>query len=123
RRFPDGAPGGTTVVFKLAHGTDVDGENLASGSRHEPPSFQVRLTTKLTGRAGRLDEIPRETVLPAPSGAAVGSAASIGLVPSARPSRPRWPRRSTCVLSGNPQQAAGVLVARFQIQGHTPVRR
>jgi hypothetical protein len=29
RRFPDGAPGGTTVVFELARQTDVDGKNLS----------------------------------------------------------------------------------------------
>jgi hypothetical protein len=33
-RFPDRAPGGTTVVFEPARQTDVDGENFSCGSRH-----------------------------------------------------------------------------------------
>src|SRR5262249_694600 len=36
RGFPDGAPGGTTVVVELARQTDVDGENLASSDCHTP---------------------------------------------------------------------------------------
>src|SRR5262249_51798989 len=36
RRFPDGAPGGATVVFELARQTDGDGEHLASPPDHTP---------------------------------------------------------------------------------------
>src|SRR5262249_53147257 len=42
RRFPDGAPGGTTVVFEFARQTDVDGENLACGSRHWLRSLRIQ---------------------------------------------------------------------------------
>src|SRR5262249_49980581 len=42
--FPDRTPGRAAVVVELAHGPDVDGEDLSSGSRHEPPSFHVRRT-------------------------------------------------------------------------------
>src|SRR5262249_17483395 len=43
RGFPDSTLGGTTVVFELAHATDVDGKNLPYGTCHQWPPCQGRL--------------------------------------------------------------------------------
>src|SRR5262249_1165353 len=40
RRFPDSALSWTTVVLKLAHGANVNGENSPCGSFHRLSSFQ-----------------------------------------------------------------------------------
>jgi hypothetical protein len=58
RRFPDSTLGRATVVFELAHATDVDGENLSWGSRHQFPSFQVRLTLGPASGPAKLGHLP-----------------------------------------------------------------
>jgi hypothetical protein len=82
RRFPDRTPGRATVVFELARQADVDGENLAYGSRHELFSFQVRPATGLSGFGSAVVVFVVMTKsLPAPELAAAYGGVPYGLSP------------------------------------------